>query len=61
MTEVDLEFLGRQVAAVLDGEREIRSRLDEVDQRLAAVEDRLATTATLELLSQVLRSFEGQV
>ena len=54
MAEIDLEFLGRQVASVLDGQREIKARL-------AAIEERLAETATRDLMLRVLRSFEGQV
>jgi predicted anti-sigma-YlaC factor YlaD len=54
LAEVDLEFLGRQVASVLDGQREMKVRL-------AAIEDKLAETATRDLLLRVLRSFEGQV
>ena len=54
MAEIDLEFLGRQVASVLDGQREIKARL-------TAIEERLAETATRDLMLRVLRSFEGQV
>jgi hypothetical protein len=61
LAEVDLEFLGRQIGVLIEGQREIRSRLDGVDGRLAAIEDKLAETATRELMLRVLRSFEGQV
>lgn len=54
MAEVDLEFLGRQLALLLEGQREIRTQL--VDIR-----GRLAETVTRDLLVRVLRSFEGQV
>lgn len=54
MAEVNLEFLGRQLAAVLDGQREMTARL-------ATIEEKLADTATRELMLRVLRSFEGQV
>jgi hypothetical protein len=54
VAEIDLEFLGRQVALLLDGQREIKARL-------AAIEERLAETATRELMLRMLRSFEGQV
>lgn len=54
MAEIDLEFLGRQAALLLDGQREIKARL-------AAIEDRLAETATRDLMLRMLRSFEGQV
>ena len=54
MAEVNLEFLGRQLAVVLDGQREMKARL-------ATIEEKLADTATRELMLRVLRSFEGQV
>lgn len=54
MAEIDLELLGRQMALLLDGQREIKARL-------ATIEDRLAETATRDLILRVLRSFEGQV
>lgn len=54
MAEIDLEFLGRQMALLLDSQREIKARL-------ATIEDRLAETATRDLILRVLRSFEGQV
>ncbi|MFZ1426133.1 MAG: hypothetical protein WAS21_05120 [Geminicoccaceae bacterium] len=54
MAEIDLEFLGRQAALLLDGQREIKARL-------AAIEERLAETATRDLMLRMLRSFEGQV
>jgi hypothetical protein len=54
LAEIDLEFLGRQVALLLAGQREIKARL-------AAIEERLAETATRDLMLCMLRSFEGQV
>lgn len=54
MAEIDLEFLGRQVALVLEGQRQTNSRL-------AAVKAALAETATRDLMLRMLRSFEGQV
>lgn len=54
LSEVDLEFLGRQVALVLENQRQMSARL-------TAIEERLAETATRDLILRVLRSFEGQV
>ena len=54
MAEVDLEFLGRQVALLIGGQREIRADLGEIKSRLAE-------TATRDLMLRMLRSFEGQV
>lgn len=54
MPEVDLEFLGRQVALLLEGQREIKADM-------ATVKTALAEIATRDLLLRVLRSFEGQV
>ena len=54
MAEIDLEFLSRQAALLLDGQREIKDRL-------TTIEDRLAETATRDLMLRMLRSFEGQV
>ena len=54
MAEVDLEFLGRQIAVLIGGQREIKGEL-------AEIRSALAETATRDLLLRVLRSFEGQV
>jgi hypothetical protein len=54
LAEVDLEFLGRQVALLIEGQREIRADLGEIKSRLAE-------TATRDLMLRMLRSFEGQV
>jgi hypothetical protein len=61
MPNVDLEFLGRQIAVLIEGQREIRDRLAAIEDRLAVIDDRLAETATRDLMLRVLRSFEGQV
>ncbi|MGD9510458.1 MAG: hypothetical protein AB7I59_19615 [Geminicoccaceae bacterium] len=68
MPEVDLEFLGRQVALVLEGQRQTNTRLAVIEADvgtlkvdMGAVRDALAETATRDLLLRVLRSFEGQV
>ncbi|MFO1048385.1 MAG: hypothetical protein U1E52_10865 [Geminicoccaceae bacterium] len=54
MPEVNLEFLGRQIALVLEAQRELKADM-------ATVKATLAETATRELILRVLRSFEGQV
>ena len=54
MPEVDLEFLGRQLALILEGQRQMSARL-------TAIEGRLAEAATRDLMLRMLRSFEGQV
>lgn len=61
MAEIDLEFLGRQVALVLEGQRQTNSRLAAIEADMAAVKGALAETATRDLILRVLRSFEGQV
>lgn len=61
MPEVDLEFLGRQVALVLEGQRQTNARLTAIEADMAAVKAALAETATRDLILRVLRSFEGQV
>ena len=68
MAEVDLEFLGRQVALLLEGQREIKADLGTlkadvgtVRAEVAAVKSALAETATRDLMLRMLRSFEGQV
>ena len=61
MPEVDLEFLGRQVALVLEGQREIKADIGTLKADMAAVKAALAETATRDLMLRMLRSFEGQV
>ena len=68
MPEVNLEFLGRQIALVLEGQREIKADIGTLkgdvgtlQADMAAAKAALAETATRELLLRVLRSFEGQV
>ena len=61
MAEIDLEFLGRQVALVLEGQRQTNSRLAAIEADMAAVKAALAETATRDLMLRMLRSFEGQV
>jgi hypothetical protein len=57
LVEVDLEFLGRQIGMLIEGQHGIRSHLDRVDGHLTAIEDKLAATATPDLPL----GFEGQV
>ena len=68
MPEVHLEFLGRQIALVLEGQREIKADIGTLkgdvgtlQADMAAVKAALAETASRDLLLRVLRSFEGQV
>ncbi|MFZ1426130.1 MAG: hypothetical protein WAS21_05105 [Geminicoccaceae bacterium] len=68
MPEVDLEFLGRQVALVLESQRQTNTRLAAIEANMSALQDdmaavkaALAETATRDLILRVLRSFEGQV
>ncbi len=68
LPEVDLEFLGRQVALVLENQRQTNTRLTAIEAVMSALEDDMATvkgalaeTATRDLILRVLRSFEGQV
>ena len=61
MAGIDLEFLGRQMAVLIEGQREIKARLDAIEADIAAIKAQLAETATRDLLVRVLRSFEGQV
>lgn len=68
MPEVNLEFLGRQIALVLEGQREIKADIGTLkgdvgtlQADMAAVKAALAETASRDLLLRVLRSFEGQV
>ena len=61
LAEIDLEFLGRQVALVLEGQRQTNTRLAAIEAELGSVKAALATTATRDLLLSVLRSFEGQI
>ena len=61
MPEVDLEFLGRQVALVLENQRQTNTRLTVIEADLDSVKAALAETATRDLILRVLRSFEGQV
>lgn len=49
-----MEFPGRQIALVLNGQREIKARF-------TAMEEQLAQTATRDLMRRILRSFEEQV
>ena len=65
MPEVNLEFLGRQIALVLEGQREMKGDLGTLKgdvgmlkADMADVKAALAETATRDVL---LRSFEGQV
>jgi hypothetical protein len=61
LAEVNLEFLGRQLAAVLDGQREMKADIGALKADMAEDKAALAETATRELMLRVLRSFEGQV
>lgn len=61
MPEVNLEFLGRQLALVLEGQREIKADIGTLQADMVAVKAALAETASRDLLLRVLRSFEGQV
>lgn len=61
MPEIDLEFLGRQIGVLIDGQREIVARLAAIETDMGAVMSALAETATRDLMLRVLRSFEGQV
>jgi hypothetical protein len=54
LTEVDLEFLGRQLGLLIEGQREIKADL-------ADIKARLAETASRDLLLRVLQRFAGQV
>ena len=68
MANVDLEFLGRQIGLLIEGQREIKAELAEIRVEFADIKDdvagikaRLAETASRDLLLRVLQSFEGQV
>ena len=61
MPEVHLEFLGRQIALILEGQREMKADIGTLKADMATVKAALAETATRELILRVLRSFEGQV
>ena len=61
LPEVDLEFLGRQVALVLEGQREIKADIGTLKADMVVVKAALAETATCDLMLRMLRSFEGQV
>ena len=61
MAKVDLEFLGRQIALLIEGQREIKARLAAIETDMGVVKSALAETATRDLMLRVLRSFEGQV
>jgi hypothetical protein len=61
LPELDLEFLGRQVALLLEGQRELKADIGTLKADMGAVKATLAETATRDLLLRVLRSFEGQV
>jgi DNA-binding FrmR family transcriptional regulator len=61
LAKVDLEFLGRQIGLLIEGQREIRDRLAAIEGDVAGIKARLAETASRDLLLRVLQSFEGQV
>ena len=61
MPEVHLEFLGRQIALILEGQREMKADIGTLKADMATVKAALAETASRDLLLRVLRSFEGQV
>jgi hypothetical protein len=61
MAEVTLEFLGQQVALVLDGQREIKARLDRVEERLDKIEATLPTLATKELVTQIWNALDSKL
>ncbi len=54
LAEIDLQFLGRQLAAVLDSHREIKADIDALKSDLSDVKATLATTATRDLLLSAL-------
>ncbi len=61
MAKVDLEFLGRQLGLLIEGQREIKAEIADIKADLAEIKARLAETASRDLLLRVLQSFAGQV
>ena len=61
LAKVDPEFLARQIALLIEGQREIKAELASIRSELGEVKGQLAELATRDLLVRVLRSFEGQV
>jgi hypothetical protein len=61
VTEVDLEFLGRQIGLLIEGQREIKAEIADIKADLAEIKAPLADTASRDLLLRVLQSFAGQV
>ena len=60
MPEVHLEFLGRQIALILEGQREMKADIGTLKADMATVKATLAETASRDLLLRGLRSFEGR-
>jgi lysophospholipase L1-like esterase len=54
VAEVTLEFLGQQVALVLEGQREIKARLDKIEATLP-------TLATKDLVTQVWNALDSKL
>jgi hypothetical protein len=54
MAEIDLQFLGEQLARVLDAQREMRERLDRM-------EGLLARTATKQLVVDAFNALDGKM
>jgi hypothetical protein len=61
LPEADLEFLGRQLALVLEGQRQTNTRLAAIESDMVAVKATLAETTTRDLMLRMLRSIEGQI
>ena len=68
VAEVTLEFLGQQLALVIEGQREIKSRLDGIEARLDGIEARLGlveatlpTLATKDLVTQVWSALDNKL
>lgn len=58
---MDLKFMGREMAVLLEGQREIGADVGALKVDITAIKAALVETATGDLMLRMLRSFEGQV
>ena len=58
MVEIDLQFLSRQLALLLEGQREIRTRIATISDMLVDIKDTHAGTAIGDPIERLLQAFE---
>jgi ubiquinone biosynthesis protein UbiJ len=61
MAEIDLQFIGEQLARVLDAQREMRELQRDTRERLERVEGLVARVATRQLVVDAFNALDGKM